>query len=481
MKGTRLLGNNRNLKVLLLALVAIVATGLALGGYAARSCARSIANTVNARFSIRGTQKPAVERGASSRSTTEHRDDQQAVAVPPCDRSPATRSASAPATPMVVAFRRRVLGPQLARPEGRRRAPDRPRGRQHQRARGAVLPGDRLEGRRPADRSGADAEGPAQGRSPAGHHAVPVRSGRLHPPDVVLRSTSSRRSRSSPPRSRPASASARSPAASGSTTSDRPEPSTRSAFARRLHGQGPGQLLQGQDRRDRPDRSRPARHPPRLDRSADVRGRDRGQRNRHRPARLPASAAPGWVNVVLIVLFGVAVPLPPCACARSCRSQIAVAHRRGVRDRRPAPLQRRHDRVVRVSDAGAGVERRRIARGPARDRGVRAHPRGRPVRALRPRGCRRPGAGQRRRAAARRRPARRHGHVHRPARLHLVLREAHAVPGDRRAQPLPERDVRRDPRQRRNPRRLHGRRDLRRVRGPARAARPRRPRAAHGP
>ena len=40
----------------------------------------------------------------------------------------------------------------------------------------------------------------------------------------------------------------------------------------------------------------------------------------------------------------------------------------------------------------------------------------------------------------------RHGDVHRPARLHLVLGEAHAVPGDRRPQPLPERDVRRDPR-----------------------------------
>ena len=61
MKGTRLLGNNRNLKVLLLALVAIVATGLALGGYAARALRTLDLNTVNARFSVRGTQKPPVE------------------------------------------------------------------------------------------------------------------------------------------------------------------------------------------------------------------------------------------------------------------------------------------------------------------------------------------------------------------------------------------------------------------------------------
>jgi len=59
MKGTRLLGNNRNLKVLLLALVAIVATGLALGGYAARSLRTLDLSSVNQRFSIRGTQKPA--------------------------------------------------------------------------------------------------------------------------------------------------------------------------------------------------------------------------------------------------------------------------------------------------------------------------------------------------------------------------------------------------------------------------------------
>jgi adenylate cyclase len=57
MKGTRLLGSNRNLKVLLLALVAIVSTGLALGGYAARSLRTLDLNSVNARFSVRGAEK----------------------------------------------------------------------------------------------------------------------------------------------------------------------------------------------------------------------------------------------------------------------------------------------------------------------------------------------------------------------------------------------------------------------------------------
>jgi adenylate cyclase len=57
MKGTRLLRSNRNLKVLLLATVAIVSTGLALGGYAARSLRSLDLNTVNARFSVRGAEK----------------------------------------------------------------------------------------------------------------------------------------------------------------------------------------------------------------------------------------------------------------------------------------------------------------------------------------------------------------------------------------------------------------------------------------
>jgi adenylate cyclase len=58
MKGTRLLGSNRNLKVFLLAVVAVVSTGLALGGYAARSLRSLDLSSVNQRFSVRGAQKP---------------------------------------------------------------------------------------------------------------------------------------------------------------------------------------------------------------------------------------------------------------------------------------------------------------------------------------------------------------------------------------------------------------------------------------
>jgi adenylate cyclase len=46
------------MKVLLLALVAIASTGLALGGYAARALRTLDLNTVNARFSVRGAEKP---------------------------------------------------------------------------------------------------------------------------------------------------------------------------------------------------------------------------------------------------------------------------------------------------------------------------------------------------------------------------------------------------------------------------------------
>lgn len=57
MNGTRLLRSNRNLRVLLLALVALVATGLAVGAYAGRLLRTLDLNTVNARFSVRGTEK----------------------------------------------------------------------------------------------------------------------------------------------------------------------------------------------------------------------------------------------------------------------------------------------------------------------------------------------------------------------------------------------------------------------------------------
>jgi adenylate cyclase len=58
MKRTRLLRSNRNLKVLLLGAVAVVATGLALAGYAARAMRSLDLGTVDTRFSVRGAERP---------------------------------------------------------------------------------------------------------------------------------------------------------------------------------------------------------------------------------------------------------------------------------------------------------------------------------------------------------------------------------------------------------------------------------------
>jgi adenylate cyclase len=58
MKGTRLFGSNRNLKVLLLALVAFGATAIGVTLYATGVLDSLEGNTVDARFSTRGTQKP---------------------------------------------------------------------------------------------------------------------------------------------------------------------------------------------------------------------------------------------------------------------------------------------------------------------------------------------------------------------------------------------------------------------------------------
>jgi adenylate cyclase len=57
MKGTRLLGSNRNLKVLMLALVALASTGLALTAYGTSLLRTLDLNTVDTRFSVRGAEK----------------------------------------------------------------------------------------------------------------------------------------------------------------------------------------------------------------------------------------------------------------------------------------------------------------------------------------------------------------------------------------------------------------------------------------
>src|ERR1700733_721079 len=58
MKGTRLLRNNRTLKLVLLALVALAATGIGVALYATDLLKSSEGGTVDARFSLRGAQRP---------------------------------------------------------------------------------------------------------------------------------------------------------------------------------------------------------------------------------------------------------------------------------------------------------------------------------------------------------------------------------------------------------------------------------------
>jgi adenylate cyclase len=58
MKRTRLLGSNRNLKLLMLALVALGATGLGIAAYATNLLRTLDLNTMNTRFAIRGNQRP---------------------------------------------------------------------------------------------------------------------------------------------------------------------------------------------------------------------------------------------------------------------------------------------------------------------------------------------------------------------------------------------------------------------------------------
>ena len=61
MKRTRLFGSNRNLKVLMLALVALGATGLGIAAYATSLLRTLDLNTMNSRFAIRGNQRPHLE------------------------------------------------------------------------------------------------------------------------------------------------------------------------------------------------------------------------------------------------------------------------------------------------------------------------------------------------------------------------------------------------------------------------------------
>ena len=139
--------------------------------------------------------------------------------------------------------------------------------------------------------------------------------------------------------------------------------------------------------------------------------------------------------------------------------------------RRPARVQRRHDPAVRLPGARAGrsassatlavayASTCAFERQPARDVSRASCPRRSSTR------CSRSADDDLRLGGV---AARVHGHVQRPARLHVVRRAASAERGHRGAQPLPDRDERRDPRPRRHARRLHGRRDHGRLRRAAR-------------
>ena len=191
----------------------------------------------------------------------------------------------------------------------------------------------------------------------------------------------------------------------------------------------------------------------------------------------PLQSAPGWLNLALIVLFGLlGAGARSCACGRCSPSAPRVALGLAFARRRPARLRRRLDRLRRLPARRAGDLGGRRAGGHDPDHRLRAPAGARHLRPLRPRDRRRRRPRARRRGPAPgRRPARGDGPVQRPARLHLLRRDAAARPGDRRPQPLPLGDERRDHGPRRHARLLHGRRDHGRLRRPDRAARPRRP------
>jgi CHASE2 domain-containing sensor protein len=147
---------------------------------------------------------------------------------------------------------------------------------------------------------------------------------------------------------------------------------------------------------------------------------------------LPLRSAPGALNLALIVLLGAVAPLSSLRLSPLRALALALAlgalFALGVQGR-----------LLRVPDRDARALRRRSARHPLRDRGLRAGAGPRPVLALRAgeRGGRRPGAG-RRGPAPWRRPARGDRDVHGPPRLHELRGDPASRPRDRGPQRLPE-------------------------------------------
>ena len=190
----------------------------------------------------------------------------------------------------------------------------------------------------------------------------------------------------------------------------------------------------------------------------------------------PLRSASGMANVALLLAMGLVAPLVGAAPLRPP----GAARRRGRARRfprlRPARLRRGQDPPRRRAGAGPPDRYRGRADRPLRARHPRAPPPALALLALRAaRGGERGRRPRRRRPAPRRGPPRRHRDVLRPARLHDVLRGARAGGSRRGGEPLPLGDDRRDPRRRRHPRLVHGRRDHGPLRRPDRAARPRRP------
>ena len=197
---------------------------------------------------------------------------------------------------------------------------------------------------------------------------------------------------------------------------------------------------------------------------------------------LPLRSSAAWLDLALIVLLGCATPLATLRFGSIATVGLALALAAVFTVGVQVAFDNGHCRLVRLPARGADPQRGGGAVGAACDGRLRARAGARPVLALRARERRRRGAGKRGWGTAPRwGAARGNGDVHRSAWLHLVRGNVDAGPRDRSAQPLPERDERCDPRPRRHAGRIHGGWDHGRVRSADRAGRPRRPRALNGP